>query len=415
MTLERRAAGSRVLGLRFTAYAAPHLDDTGELSVNGAAGTLIENSTFDHSSGAGLKISGPRMVVRRSTIRDNAGEGMQGNRTDDALVTGNLFLRNNTAGFKVWDCGASCTVAGYKAAHTKRLTVTDNAFVDNASNGFWCDLGCTAAVVRGNVVRGGYDGIFYEVSSGAVIEDNVVSGADKGIRVSGSDHVVVVGNTLVDNTWQLTVLDDRRPASSDAYSLAQGLRWDTRGLVVERNVLLGGPRTAKVLALNATSQVLRPRCSGRHATTSSRAPRCWRGATGSGRAATCPPSLRGAGRRASPSAEPGGFPPGPAAGLTREGSASRRGPGMRACDAGTPPACSATSRIRPASRVSSSSSAAASASSSPRCSASSPTARSCASGSARRSRGARARPPRRRPAASRRPAARSRSRSCRTA
>jgi parallel beta-helix repeat protein len=256
MTLERRAAGSRVLGLRFTAYAAPHLDDTGELSVNGAAGTLIENSTFDHSSGAGLKISGPRMVVRRSTIRDNAGEGMQGNRTDDALVTGNLFLRNNTAGFKVWDCGASCTVAGYKAAHTKRLTVTDNAFVDNASNGFWCDLGCTAAVVRGNVVRGGYDGIFYEVSSGALIEDNVVSGADKGIRVSGSDHVVVVGNTLVDNTWQLTVLDDRRPAASDAYSLAQGLQWDTRELGVERNVLLGGPRTTRALQVNATSQVL---------------------------------------------------------------------------------------------------------------------------------------------------------------
>jgi hypothetical protein len=65
-----------------------------------------------------------------------------------------------------------------------------------------------------------------------------------------------VGNTLVDNTWQLTVLDDRRPAAGDAYSLAQGLRWDTRDLVVERNVLLGGPRTTKVLQLNATSQVL---------------------------------------------------------------------------------------------------------------------------------------------------------------
>jgi mannuronan 5-epimerase len=256
MTLERAAAGSRVLGLRFTAYAAPHLDDTGELFVNGAEGTLIENSTFDHSSGAGLKISGPRMVVRRSTIRDNAGEGMQGNRTDDAVVTGNLFLRNNTAGFKVWDCGASCTVAGYKAAHTKRLTVTDNAFVDNASNGFWCDLGCTGAVVRGNVVRGGYDGIFYEVSSGGLIEDNVVSGADKGIRVSGSDRVSVEGNTLVDNTWQLTVLDDRRSPAADRYSSAQGLTWDVSDLVVERNVLLGGPRTAKVLQVNATSQVL---------------------------------------------------------------------------------------------------------------------------------------------------------------
>ena len=92
-------------------------------------------------------------------------------------------------------------------------------------------------------MRGGYDGIFYEVSSGAAIDDNVVSGADKGIRVSGSDGVVVAGNTLVDNAWQLTVLDDRRPAASDAYSLAQGLRWDTRDLVVEGNVLVGGPPT----------------------------------------------------------------------------------------------------------------------------------------------------------------------------
>ena len=258
MTLEAGANGSRILGLRFTAYAAPHLDNSGNLYV-GSSNTLIENSQFDHSSGAGLKIAGSNMTVRHITASDNAAEGMQGNRNDNSVVTNSQFLRNNTDKFKSEGCGASCTVAGFKTAHTANLSVLNNAFVDNNNaNGYWCDLGCTGGLISGNAVSGSFDGIFYEVSSRGTITGNYVEKSHKGIRVSGSDHVTITDNELVNNTWQLTVYDDRRSSSTDAYSAGLGLSWNTTNLVIGNNDITAGSQTEKLLEANATAQVASP-------------------------------------------------------------------------------------------------------------------------------------------------------------
>jgi parallel beta-helix repeat protein len=258
MTLEAGANGSRILGLRFTAYAAPHLDNSGNLYV-GSSNTLIENSQFDHSSGAGLKIAGSNMTVRHITASDNAAEGMQGNRNDNSVVTNSQFLRNNTDKFKSEGCGMSCTVAGFKTAHTANLSVLNNAFVDNNNaNGYWCDLGCTGGLISGNAVSGSFDGIFYEVSSRGTITGNYVEKSHKGIRVSGSDNVTITNNELVNNTWQLTVYDDRRSASTDSYSAGLGLSWNTTNLVINNNDITAGAQTEKLLEANATAQVASP-------------------------------------------------------------------------------------------------------------------------------------------------------------
>src|SRR6187549_263035 len=127
--------------------------------------TVIRDSQFDHSSGAGLKIGGTGITVDHSTMSDNGAEGMSGNRNDNSVVSNSAFLRNNADGFVVVGCKMSCTVAGFKTAHTANLKVLDNAFVDNESNGFWCDLGCTGATISGNAVSGGNMGLYYEVSS----------------------------------------------------------------------------------------------------------------------------------------------------------------------------------------------------------------------------------------------------------
>jgi poly(beta-D-mannuronate) C5 epimerase len=258
MTLEAGAGGSRILGLRFTAYAAPHLDNSGNLYV-GSSHTLIENSTFDHSSGAGLKIAAANLTVRRITASDNAAEGMQGNRNHNSVVANSQFVRNNTDQFKSEGCGMSCTVAGFKTAHTANLRVLNNAFVDNTNaNGYWCDLGCTGGLISGNAVSGSFDGIFYEVSSRGTITGNYVEKSHKGIRVSGSDYVTITGNELVDNTFQLTVYDDRRSPSTDGYSAGLGLSWNTTNLVIGDNRIVAGSRTTKLLEANATAQVASP-------------------------------------------------------------------------------------------------------------------------------------------------------------
>jgi Right handed beta helix region len=257
MTLGSGATGSKILGLRFTAYAGPHLDNGSELYV-GSNDTLIQNSQFDHSSSAGLKIAGTNITVDHITAAENAAEGMNGNRNDNSVVENNQFVRNNTDRFKSVGCAMSCTVAGFKTAHTANLVVKNNAFVDNVANGFWCDLGCTNATITGNAVTGSYDGLFYEVSSHALISNNYVEDSDKGIRVSGSDHVTITGNTLVDNNFQLTVYDDRRSSSTDAYSAGLGLSWNTTNLVIADNTIKGGGSTTKLLEANGTAQVASP-------------------------------------------------------------------------------------------------------------------------------------------------------------
>jgi parallel beta-helix repeat protein len=257
MTLESSAGGSKILGLRFTANAAPHLDNSGNLYV-GSNDTLIENSQFDHSSGAGLKIAGSNITVNRITASDNAAEGMQGNRNDDSVVKNSQFLRNNTDGFLSEGCAMSCTVAGFKTAHSDNLKVIDNAFVDNVANGYWCDLGCTNGTITGNAVSGSFDGIFYEVSSKGVISDNYIEKSHSGIRVSGSDNVTISNNVLSDNVWQFTVYDDRRSASTDSYSASLGLTWNTTKLKLSGNEVKAGSRTVKLLEGNATAQVASP-------------------------------------------------------------------------------------------------------------------------------------------------------------
>jgi parallel beta-helix repeat protein len=259
MTIEAGAANTKIRGLRFTGYAAPHLDDSGQLFVNGAAGTLIENSRFDHSSGAGLKISGPNMVVNRVTVDANGSEGMQGNRNHDSVVKNSQFNNNNALGFLVHLCGGSCTVAGFKAAHTDNLTVTGNAFLGNAANGFWCDLGCTDGTVTGNAVSGAYDGIFWEVSSRGLIADNYVEKADHGgIRVSGSDATTIRDNRVVNNRYQFVVYEDKRSSSTDNYSATLGLSWNVTGLVIRNNEIRSGSLTEKLLETSASSQVASP-------------------------------------------------------------------------------------------------------------------------------------------------------------
>jgi mannuronan 5-epimerase len=257
MTLEKNAAGSKILGLRFTAYASPHLDNGAQLYAM-SNDTVIRDSQFDHSSGAGLKIGGTGVTVDHSTMSDNGAEGMTGNRNDNSVVSNSQFLRNNADGFVINGCAMSCTVAGFKTAHTANLKVQNNAFVGNDSNGFWCDLGCTGATISGNAVSGGHMGLYYEVSSTGKILNNYVEKAEVGIRVSGSDHVTVTGNELHNNKWQLTVYDDARSPSTDSYSASKGLSWNTTHLVLTDNDITAGSTTTMLLAANATTQVASP-------------------------------------------------------------------------------------------------------------------------------------------------------------
>jgi mannuronan 5-epimerase len=104
---------------------------------------------------------------------------------------GNTVEFNNLEHFNINSCGGSCTVAGIKVAHTDNLLVHYNTFRQNVGTGFWCDLGCTDATITKNMVSlNQKHGIYYEVSSRAIVASNVIAyNWVNGIKVSGSDQV----------------------------------------------------------------------------------------------------------------------------------------------------------------------------------------------------------------------------------
>jgi mannuronan 5-epimerase len=257
LQLNAGAAGSVLRGLHFSEYAPHWNEDQLAAVIVAAPNAVVENNTFTRSATRSLGVFAAGVTVRGNSVVDNGGPGATVNRADGVVVEDNDFSRNNDAHYGVGGCGAFCTMAGLKVAHTAGLTVRHNTFAANDGSGFWCDLGCTDGTITGNTVTGNSNnGLFWEVSARASITGNTVRGNGRGIKISGSDRVTVTGNVVADNGTQLGVYDDARPASTDSYSAGRGLSWNTTGAVVSGNTFAGG--TGLLLDTNRTAQVAAP-------------------------------------------------------------------------------------------------------------------------------------------------------------
>lgn len=232
------AAGSVVDGITFTQYAPSWSEsEPGALLVN-APRVTVRNSRFTYIAGTAFGINQPGVRFLDNVSAHNGYRGGNANRAHGLVLDGNTFTDNNTEGFAITRCGAYCTVAGIKVSHSKDVTVSDNVFQGNDSHGFWCDLGCVdVKIVRNRIVDNAGSGIFFEVSSRAAIVSNVLVGNDRGVKVSGSDRVNIWNNTIADSYVGITLLDDRRSASTDNWSRENGLSWDTSRVNIRNNVL----------------------------------------------------------------------------------------------------------------------------------------------------------------------------------
>ncbi len=255
--LNSGAAGSMIRGLGFSEYSPHWNEDQLAMVVDAAPNSVIENDVFTRSATRALGIYAAGIRVEGNTVDDNGGSGGTSNKADGTVFRDNTFNRNNNEHYAVSTCGAYCTMAGLKVAHTKDVVVEQNEFNDNDGSGFWCDLGCTDGQITANTVaRNTNNGLFWEVSSTATISGNTVTGNARGLKVSGSDHTTVTDNTFTGNTTQVGVYDDARSPSSDAYSSGLGLTWDTSATVLTGNAFA----SAKTLLMdtNHTAQVAAP-------------------------------------------------------------------------------------------------------------------------------------------------------------
>jgi mannuronan 5-epimerase len=250
------AAGSVLQGLRFSEFSPHWNEDQLAAVIVAAPNTVLRDDTFTRSATRSLGVFAAGVQVLASRVTGNGGSGLNGNRADGLVLRGSTFSGNNTAHYSVGSCQESCTIAGAKVSHTASVTVDTNTFADNDGSGFWCDLGCTDGSITGNTVaRNTNNGLFYEVSARGTITGNTVTGNARGLKVSGSDHTAVTGNTFTDNTVQLGVYDDPRSSTSDSYSSGLGLTWNTTGTVVSSNHIAGGTPTTLLLDTNHTAQI----------------------------------------------------------------------------------------------------------------------------------------------------------------
>ena len=198
-----------------------------------ASGWVLRNVSSLHNGWAGLLLA-DGMRILGGHYNDNDQEGIGGNVAtgilldgldgDPATIDGPELARNHALHASCdWDGGGMKWDFG-------QITIR-NAYVhDNDCKGLWADINVHDALIERNLVEdNGHEGIFYEISSRAVIRDNQVyrNGLRGngwywagGITVASSSAVEIYGNHLSGNYNGITgTQQDRSSETVAAYLL----------------------------------------------------------------------------------------------------------------------------------------------------------------------------------------------------
>ena len=201
-------------------------DQKAAISAHGTTGWVFrnlqvhDNGTNAGGTGANLgvnsRVIGGRYYNNR-TLGIGGGGGAEGWVIDGAEIDHNNFTDDNYT--------KRNTACGYEGGGVKwtadNTTVKNSTIHDNACKGLWADLNGDNATVVGNRVYGNWDeGIFIEISSGAVVTGNTVSGNGLkndngsgsgcpwlwggGITFASSDHGEIAHNVLAGNCNGIT-------------------------------------------------------------------------------------------------------------------------------------------------------------------------------------------------------------------
>lgn len=156
-------------------FAAPH--DEGVVNHDSADGWVIEHSTIQNNSGAGL-MAGARQRVRANCLRANGQYGMNaykaGGPLRDLVVEGNEITGNNTDDWERKRPGCGCT-GGVKFWSVDGADIRGNWVHDNRGAGLWADTNNNDFRIEENVLEAN-DGaaLIYETSYNAVVRGNTI-------------------------------------------------------------------------------------------------------------------------------------------------------------------------------------------------------------------------------------------------
>jgi hypothetical protein len=236
--------GSVLQGLGVAGYGSDQQygEHGGMITIN-APRVVLRNDVIVHSASSGVQVYKPDAVVENSVLSHNGLVGLVTNRAHRLRLVGNTVEDNNVDRFTL--SGDAVGAAGVKVARSADVYVADNLFRRNHGSGWWCDLGCSdATVVRNVAVANEVNGLYYEVSSGALISSNVLrDNGKRGLKISSSDRVRVWSNTFVGNPVSLGIYGDPRSVSFDRYAASLHQPWRPIDLEVVNNLFASGDRS----------------------------------------------------------------------------------------------------------------------------------------------------------------------------
>ncbi|MFF4397323.1 right-handed parallel beta-helix repeat-containing protein [Streptomyces sp. NPDC001480] len=170
--------GARDVTIRYLTvrgFVAPQ--DEGVVNHDSADGWVIEHTTIQDNSGAGL-MAGDRQRLRASCLRGNGQYGMNAykakGRISGLVVEGNEIVGNNTGDWERRRKGCGCT-GGVKFWAVNGADVRGNWVHDNRGPGLWADTDNNDFRIENNVLEAN-DGaaLIYETSYNAVIRNNMI-------------------------------------------------------------------------------------------------------------------------------------------------------------------------------------------------------------------------------------------------
>ncbi len=254
--------GYVIRGITFTQYAYRALEVEGtepegvlDESKFGkdVVGTTLENCTISYCSRVAGYFRGDSLTLRNCKISDTSTEGIYIIASNDVLLEGNIFMRNNIE-----------NITGYYPAAVKifnqshRVVCRDNLVTDLPnSNGIWYDVGEVDGVFVNNWVQNvGHvtqavptdqlwpsdNGFFFEISKGVVVAGNVFVNCDHGMMILNSSGARIYNNTFVNST--ACIGRTGRVAAGDRFGwhATTGPGVDQRdGHVFVNNLMSGGP------------------------------------------------------------------------------------------------------------------------------------------------------------------------------
>ncbi len=221
--------GITIDGLEIKRYASG--DKKGAIATGTGGPWVIQNCNIHHNLNPGIATYGDSYQFLNNTINYNGQLGLKMQSGIGCTVQGNEIAYNNPD--LLWGTGDEA--GGTKFLKMTNLLLKDNWVHHNLDNGLWCDHENLGTIYEDNTVEyNGGNGIFHEISYGAIIRNNIVRyNLKRGIYVASSMDVEVHGNTVI----ALLNTDGISGSDSDRGDSLNDGTWRVEGLNVHDNTV----------------------------------------------------------------------------------------------------------------------------------------------------------------------------------